>query len=260
MQSESVVLLMTSSMKNKMKLIFYVLSLVIWLGLWEILARTISLSFIVPTVLQTFVALVKLVATRSFYVTVLTSLLRVILGFTFGTLLGIALAIASYNFQFSEVVLSPMISILRATPVASFIMILWFLLGGGKIPVVIAILMVLPMVYQGMFDGLRSVDNSLKEVATIFKLSFLKKIKLLYFPSLLKVLLPTIITASGLAWKAGVAAEIITYTRNSIGASISDAKNSFEGPEMFAWTIVVIFISIMLELLMRKGLRRIREI
>ena len=60
----------------------------------------------------------------------------------------------------------------------------------------------------------------------------------------------------GLAWKAGIAAEIIAYTRNSIGKEIFDAKNFFMGPEMFAWTLAVVLLSLLFEMLIKLLLRK----
>jgi ribosome biogenesis GTPase A len=47
--------------------------------------------------------------------------------------------------------------------------------------------------------------------------------------------------------KAGIAAEIIAYTKDSIGREISNAKNILEGELLFALTISVILISLLFE-------------
>lgn len=248
-------------MKKRTKIIIYTLiAVAFWLIAWELVALSVDLSFIIPSVKETLAALFALVLQTDFYITVLKSFVRIVLGFVLGVAVGFVLGALSYKSLFVKTFFSPIMSIFRSTPVASFIMILWFLLGGGLIPVFIAVLMVMPLVYQGTFNGLSSIDPNLIEVASIYRFSAIKKCKLLYLPSLTKFLLPTVITACGLAWKSGVAAEIITYTRNSIGAAIFDAKNNFDSANMFAWTFVVIFISLLIEFLMNKALGKVRKI
>ena len=54
----------------------------------------------------------------------------------------------------------------------------------------------------------------------------------------------------GLAWKAGIAAEVLAHAANSIGGQIYDAKIYIETADLFAWTAVVILMSVLLEKLM----------
>ena len=62
----------------------------------------------------------------------------------------------------------------------------------------------------------------------------------------------------GLAWKSGVAAEVICPPKLAIGTEISQARTALETPELFAWTLVIIALSLLLEglvhrLLMGRG-------
>jgi NitT/TauT family transport system permease protein len=105
-------------------------------------------------------------------------------------------------------------------------------------------------------DGYNSISRELIEVSEIFEFSYMKKAKLLVFPALLKYFIPALITSTGLAWKSEIAAEIITYTKNSIGASISDGKYFLDTPLVFAWTLIVVIFSLLLEALTKLLLRR----
>ena len=79
------------------------------------------------------------------------------------------------------------------------------------------------------------------------------------FPTLLKYFIPAFITAAGLAWKSEIAAEVIAYTKNSIGGNISDANVIFDTPTAFAWTLVVIIFSIIIEVLTKFLLSRFKK-
>ncbi len=230
-----------------------------WLLLWELLSRFVSLSFVIPGVYETFVALISLISSLKFWQIVLSSFTRIILGYLIGSVLGIALAFFCYKSQIVSSVISKLMTVIKATPVASVIMIIWFLVGSPNVPWIIATVMVMPIVWQNVMDGYRAIDKSLLEVVKIFNFSFVKKLKVLIFPSLKSYLLPALVTSGGLAWKAGIAAEIIAYTDFSIGKEIFNAKAFLESAEMYAWTVIVITLSILFEMLIKIALRRIKD-
>ena len=116
--------------------------------------------------------------------------------------------------------------------------------------------MVMPIIYQNLTDGLTAIDKQLSEVSDVFEFTKKKRFMLLTFPTLKKYLVPAVITASGLGWKAEIAAEIIAYTKHSIGQGINDAKYNMDTPTVFAWTAVIILLSIALESGARYLLRR----
>ena len=50
-----------------------------------------------------------------------------------------------------------------------------------------------------------------------------------------------------MAWKAGVAAEVLGMVSGTIGRQLYDAKIYLETPKLFAWTAVVILLSVGME-------------
>jgi NitT/TauT family transport system permease protein len=132
------------------------------------------------------------------------------------------------------------------------------MLSGDALSVFIGVLMVMPIIWQNTIDAYSSIDKNLIEVAEIFEFSNKKKFALLIYPTLKSFLYPAIITSAGLAWKAEIAAEIIAYTKKSIGQGINDAKYNMDTPTVFAWTILIITFSIILEIATKKLLRRFK--
>jgi NitT/TauT family transport system permease protein len=119
--------------------------------------------------------------------------------------------------------------------------------------------MVMPIVWQNTLDGFASVPKELIEVADLFDLPFRRRFKVLVFPVLSSYIFPAVITSVGLAWKSEIAAEIIAYTRSSIGMYINDAKSLMMTPTVFAWTAVIVIMSIALESVTKKALRRLKN-
>ena len=251
---------MLSTMKNNVKKILLTsLGILFWVAVWQISAMLLSKPYILPDVAETLSALGKIIVSDSFMTTVLSTIMRVVLGLSAGVLLGILLAFLTNRFPFLNVFITPIMSVIKSTPVASFIIILWILMDGSMLSVFVDFLMVMPIVWQNLSDGFSAIDRELSEVCDAFEFSYKKRLKLLILPTLSAYLFPALITSVGLAWKSEIAAEIIAYTKFSVGAMINDAKFNFETDKVFAWTIIVVIFSLILESLTKFLIRRYKK-
>ena len=235
------------------------IAVIFWIAVWEITALIIDLEFIFPRVGNTLKAFVQLLTEGRFWSSILLSLLRILYGFALGVAIGIASAFLCNASRIARAIISPALSVVKSTPVASAIMLVWFIIGSESVPIAIAMLMVAPIVCQNLLDGFASVDAELSEVCDVFRISYVKRLRILIIPTLIKFLLPALVTASALAWKSGVAAEIITYTEKSIGRMIIDAKSGFDGAQMFALTLAVIIISVVIEFLIKRTVKAVMK-
>lgn len=252
--------MIASTMKSKLSIFFkFFIPPLFWLGIWQILAIIVDHKFLLPDIPATFNALISLITTTSFYKAVIFSAIRVTIGLALGCFVGIVLAVLCQHFHIVKILTSPIITVIKSTPVASFIVVLWVMLSGDVLSVFIGFLMVMPIIWQNVSNGFDAIDKSLLEVCEVFEFSYAKRFKILIFPTLKNFLIPGVITASGLAWKAEIAAEVIAYTKNSIGQGINDAKYNMDTPTVFAWTAVIIIFSILLEKLTKKLLRRVEK-
>lgn len=230
-----------------------------WLGVWQfaaLFARTKKLDFFLPTPWTVLQTLAGLCVTGEFWGTIALSLGRILMGMVFGTLLGILLAALTCASSWADRLLSPMIRMIRAVPVASFILLVMLAVYRSTVPTVIVTLMVLPVVWSGVNQGIRQTDGQLLELARAYRLSRWKKVKLVYLPSVQPYLLSAVTTAMGLAWKSGVAAEVLCTPRQAIGTEVYNAKFYLEIPTLFAWTAVVVALSLTMERLLAAALRR----
>lgn len=233
--------------KKTVARIYPILALLSTLLLWEIAARLADVRYFFPTCTDTVRALLALIGTASFWKSVALSMLRILLGWLLGILSALLLLFPAKHSAFCRTWIQGLITVLKSTPVASFILVLWFFIGSGAVPSVISAIMTLPIVYQNLSHAESVLDPKLGEVTAVFSFSPLAKLRYYYLPAFLGFLLPAVTTSLGLAWKAGIAAEVIAYTKDSIGREILNAKNYFEGENVFAWTLTVIALSIILE-------------
>lgn len=250
---------MTASIiKNKLfKLLKIVLGALFCIALWEIIAIRTNNSYFMPRVSETAEALRTLLRTEGFMKYVFTSLSRVAIGLILGIIFGVILATVCHLVPFSDTFVSPLITVMKATPVAAIILILWFTLSNAELAIFVVFLMVTPIVWQNVYDGFKSISDEMREVCEIFEIPFPKRMRILVLPEIIKYLIPAIITSVGLAWKAEIAAEIMTYS--NIGQSIDDFKTlHLDTPSVFAWAVVIVVMSLILESIIKYLLKRIK--
>lgn len=236
---------------------------VFWLGAWQLGAMAVDHSLqgrgnelLLPYPLTVAASLACLAVTQEFWLTALASLARISAGMVLGTALGLVLAALTCASSLADTLLSPAIRVVRATPVASFIILVLLWVYRSWVPVVISALMVLPVVWANMVRGIREVDPQLLEMADAYRFSRGKTLRLVYLPSIRPYFLSAATTAMGLAWKSGVAAEVLCLPRPSIGTQIYNTKLYLEIPDLFAWTVVVVALSLVLERLLTLALSR----
>ena len=223
------------------------LSLAFWLLVWQLAAQAVDKVLLLPGPAATIQTLLALAGTGAFWQTTLTSLGRILLGFAGGVLAGSALAVLTALLPPAHWLLSPAIRLVRAVPVASFILLVLLWMPTGRVPVLIAALMVLPVLWSAVSQGIASVDPLLREAAVAYRFSRWKRVRLLYLPTVLPHFAGGCRTALGLAWKSGVAAEVLCVPRMAIGTQVYYAKLYLETESLFAWTAVVALLSLLLE-------------
>lgn len=221
--------------------------ILIWLLLWQLSAVIIGSEFLFPSPASVLKRLFELSCEASFWKAALFSLGRISLGcaagIAFGTLLGAATAFSKTLYEF----LSPLLITVKTTPVASFIILLLVWIKRSGIPVVIAFLMVVPIMWANVAQAIAAADKKLLEAAKIFRFSRLKTFKAVYLPAVLPAFAAGCSTAIGFSWKAGIAAEVLAIPPNSVGYNLYYAKINLEYADLFAWTAAVILMSFLLE-------------
>lgn len=227
------------------------LPLAFWLVVWQLAALAVGQSFILPGPAAVLGTLIQLAGVPSFWQTALLSLVRVLAGLLAGTLLGALTAALTCASRWADVLLSPAVRVIRAVPVVSFILFVLLWTRRGLVPVVVSALMVLPVVWENLSRGIRAANQQLLELARAYRFSRGRTVRLIYLPSLRPYFLSALTTSMGLAWKSGVAAEVLCWPRPGIGTQIYNSKLYLEIPELFAWTAVVVALSLLLERLLR---------
>lgn len=225
-------------------------ALVFWLLVWQLASGAMGNALLLPSPLQVVRCLGRLAVTTAFWQTTFTSIGRILLGVTGATALGVILAVLTSRFRLLELLIAPAMTAMQATPVASFTILVLIWLDRDYVPVLICGMMVLPVIWGSVSAGIRVTDRQLLEMGSVFRLSLLSKLRRIWIPSVMPFFRTSCISALGLGWKAGIAAEVLTVPKASIGRMISESKLYLLTEELFAWTLTVVVLSLLLQKLM----------
>ena len=224
------------------------LTLAFWLTVWAALALLVHRELLLPAPWVVVRRLCELAATGAFWRITAVSIGRVLLGVLGAVALGVALAVACTASKTADVLLRPLMTVVKSTPVASFVVLALIWIARDWLPVFIALLMVLPVVWSNVCTGIRSADPALLELARVYGWPRGRVLRRIYVPGVRPHFLAAL--RSGL----GIAAEVLTVPHSAIGRMIYESKLYLQTTDLFAWTLAVILLSVGLERLVLRAL------
>lgn len=232
--------------QNKYKRIRQLIIVVFWLFVWQLIGKGMPrLLFAGP--LEVFKCLLKLVARADTWRTVSNSICRVAAGFFTAFICGNVLAAAGYKIKFIRELVSPIVQLMKTIPVASFIIAALIWISSKNVSILISFVVVFPISYINMLEGLESVDKPLLEMAEVFKIRPFDSFRAIYLNRLLPFISSGCKVSAGMAWKAGIAGEIIGRPDYSVGDMLYAAKLYLATDELFAWTVIIIVLGMAFE-------------
>ena len=225
----------------------YIPIILFWLVVWEVANALIESNLIIVSPRETFARLFALGQTADFWSSIGTSLGRIMQGFFLALGAGIVIASISARSKIFHRLMLPAINTINAIPIASFTILALMAMRSSSLPVFVAFVTVLPIVYYNTHKGIVSTDPLLLEMANVFNVPPWKKVVYIY----LKTVAPYVLSAAnagiGFAWKSGIAAELIGFVRGTIGANLHIARTSLLTADLFAWTIAIVLLSYLME-------------
>ncbi len=215
----------------------------IWLILWQFLYLGIGNEILVPSPMGTFIKLIQMLGDGEFYSEVLATLLRVAKGVVYSGVAGVITAYISYRNEFFYEFIKPLVNFMKATPVMAIIILalLWF--KSGDVPVFVCILMCYPIIYTNIFTGLSGLHKPYKELSMVYKVKKSIYLTECIYPQLKPYIHAALQLAIGMGFKVVIASEILSVPRYSVGYKLLDAKVYLETTEIFAWIVVIMFLS-----------------
>lgn len=223
------------------------LAIIFWLSLWQFAHTYVGEVILLPSPVNVIEKLYTMLFESQFWSAVMGSLARITIGFISACIVGIIISVLAYSFKLIKILIEPLMMIIKAIPVVSFVILALVWINSKNISVFISFLMVVPIIYTNVLKGLETMDEELLEMADIFKVSNIKKVLYIYIPSVMPFFVSGISIGIGFCWKSGIAAEVIGLPSNSIGENLYNAKIFLDTTSLFAWTAAMIIISIIYE-------------
>ncbi len=220
---------------------------VVWLLIWQAASMCIGQEILLVSPVSVILRLFELVRTMEFWQSLAVSFVKILSGFLLGTLSGVTAAGLAARFRRVDEFLEPFVQTIKAVPVASFIILVLIWISPEDLSVIISFLMVFPVIYTNVKDGIRSLDRNLTEMARVFRIPAALRIRYIYVSQILPFFRAGCSLALGLCWKSGIAAEVIGLPEHTIGENLYNAKIYLDTPDLFAWTLVIVVISVLFE-------------
>lgn len=253
---------------NFKKIVFKILKAVavvlFWLFVWEMASFLMAkdnelMRLILPSPAAVFKKWGEIAFTNEFSSAVLKTLGNVLSGFVAGLIIGSAFGALTYYFKLADGLFSPLIKLIRAVPVVAIIILLYLFFKSNDLPMIIVSLMVMPIMWQTVKDGLEGYNKELCEMSEVYKIAPIKSLFFIKLPSLLPAFLTGAVNSLGLAWKSGVAAEVICLPDKSLGTILWQSKGNVNYDEVYAVTLTVVILSIVFEILLKYLLKKAVE-
>ncbi len=238
---------MTDSIMQSRKALERVLAVAVALLLWQAAAMLLSQDFLLASPVAVIRRLIIMLGSGATYGRMWYTFYHIAGGFLLGLLAGVLLAIPAARFRVFETVLWPYMITVKSVPVVSFIILSYLFLSSSALPVFISFLIVLPVIYNNILNGIKNTDPKMAEMAQVFSLSWRRRILYITLPQIKPFLISGCQTAIGLAFKSGVAAEVIAIVKNTIGEQLYTSKLYFESDKLLAWTLIIVLMSVLFE-------------
>ena len=222
-------------------------ALLFWLAVWQIAALVIGQKILLVTPLEALRCFLAMLPQPAFWARVIFSALRILAGFGLAALGASLLAALARSHRMLTALIELPLQAIKATPVASFIILALLWVSSRQLSVLISFFMALPILYSAVQTGLDAADPALLEMAQVFRISPCARIRAIWLPGLLPAFRRGCSVALGICWKSGIAAEVIGLPGGSMGEALYRAKITLSTAEVFAWSIAIVLLSAVLE-------------
>lgn len=242
-------------MKRKLNYnyIYYFWGIFLIFILWFFIAEFVKYSFVFPKIIDVFIELKNILSKLNTYLLILKLLLSLIISITTSFFISFLLASISYLYKGFKNTISPFITLLKVLPSITILLYLKIVFYNYLliIPYLLTYLMIIPILYEGLIELFNQIDPDLimdiklnAKISLLIIFKYFLKIKQL---SVISILLQVV----SLGLKIFIMSQIITGIINSIGYNIFTASSYFETSIVFAWTLILVFLGLVIDLILK---------
>ncbi|WP_233120192.1 ABC transporter permease [Tissierella creatinophila] len=235
-------------MKNRKLSIISKIYLII---IWILLSQTINNDVIVPSIKSTFISMIELIKDPGFLNIISSTILRTLLGFLISLFLAIILGILSSISKIVHNLMQPILKFLNSVPTIAIIVLALIWLNNEIVPIFVGFLMVFPVLYETVLQSILNIDKNIIQMAYLYRVNKIEIIKNIYIPNIFYNLSTIFNSALGINLKMVIAGEVLAQPKYSIGSKIQLERMYLNTSGVFAWIIIILFISAMFDYMVK---------
>lgn len=210
---------------------------------WWIAAKALGAPIILPTPTEVLSTTFGLLCSPAFLSNIGSTVLRALYSFALIVVSGTLCGILAGRFVAFRKAIAPLVSLFKATPVMSVILLAFIWLGTGAVPIFSAFLMAFPVMFVQTMASYDNIDEKLKQMCLVYGIEGSRRLKYLDIPSMAPYILTGARQTLSMVWKVVIAAEVIVLPRHGIGRSMQLAQIQLETNVVFAWTIIAVLLT-----------------
>lgn len=225
------------------------LPILFWIAMWQVICKLVGNELLIPSPISTVERLWKMLQNERLILNMLYTLARVFGSTLLCIMAGLVTAIISRFSTVFEELIRPIVALMKVTPVMAIIILAILWVKADWVPIFVGFLMGYPIVYTNLLEGLHNLSIELKEVAQVFNISLYRRMRYIILPQLKPYIAVTLKLIMTMSWKVVIAAEVLAIPKYAIGYSLMNAKTYLETTEIFAWIIIIVFMSKLYEVI-----------
>ena len=218
-----------------------------WIFIWQILSMIVNKEILLASPISTFLAFIELIQTKEFYVAIFNTSYKILLGFSSSLIVALFMALLSSKSILIKEFIKPINFLAKTIPVASFVILCLIWVSSENLSIVISFIMTFPIIYTNTLNAIENINSDVRNFVKVYKISVFRQIRYIYISEIMEIIKSSINVCIGLAFKAGIAAEVIGIPINSIGENLYKSKIYLDTQNLFAWTIAIIMVSMVIE-------------
>lgn len=224
-----------------------VLRFVLWMLVWEIISRFVQHNIPFAGPVKTVEALVMRMFHKEFYIAVWTTFSGIAFGFMAAMILGTLLGYMAYFHGKVDYMITPVIDFFRYIPMITFTLLAIMWSDSSALAFEVSIFLSVPVIYKHTLTGLKNSNQHYLTRVRRIKMQPVKKFIYLYQPVKMPEYIPGCHRALSMCWKSGIIAQLLGNTRHSIGSMLYQARDNVDVAGIFAWTLVIVGLSVAFE-------------
>ncbi|QET04966.1 MULTISPECIES: ABC transporter permease [Cupriavidus] len=216
------------------------------LGLWWWGASHVP-SFVLPGPAKVADALVALWHSDTFAADVGATFRRVLTGFLIATVIGTGLGLALGGSRMLARFFEPILTVFNTVSSAiwAIFAIIWFGISDAT-TIFVVFMTAMPLILTNVWEGAKTVDAQYVDLARSFRMSRLQILRKIYGPTILPHFFAGARLAFGFGWRVSLVAETIGSS-SGIGYRLRQAADLVQTDQVFAWTVLLVGLMLLLE-------------